>query len=451
MATYAHIVGWGKYLPEKVVTNNDIAKFMDTSDGWIRSRTGIAERRFVNEDETTASMAIIAAQLALDRARIAPSAVDLIIVATFSPEHLFPSTACLVQDALGATHAGAYDLSAACSGFIYALSMGAAMIQSGAARVVLVIGSETVSRFLDIQDRTTYPLFGDGAGALVLQASETPGGVLSSVLGADGSGAKYLNIPAGGSKFPTCQDTLDGRLHYLKMNGREVYRFATRVMGRAAKQACEKAGIGLDEIDLFIPHQANIRIINSASKYLKIGEDKVFTNLDKYGNTSSASIPIALCEAIEQKRIKANDKLVMVGFGGGLTWGASVVQWGVPLPYKPRQWWYRALRWLLYRWAKIRSSLNRLSRQIESLFPPRNGAVDTPPVEEQQDEVRKIHSSNGSKPDSGNGSKPESTTGPFQTEPIIIEEEKVLEKARHISPESWPLPLPTSRECEKQQ
>lgn len=377
---YAHIVGWGKYLPEKVVTNCDLARVMDTSDEWIRSRTGIAERRIVNEDETTASMAIAAAQLALDRARIAPSAVDLIIVATLSPEHMFPSTACLVQDALGATRAGAFDLSAACAGFIYGLSMGASMIRSGAAKVVLVIGAETLSRFCDITDRTTYPLFGDGAGAVVLQADEMPGGILSMVLGADGSGGEHLILPAGGSKYPPSQETIDKRQHFIQMNGREVYRFATRVMGRAAKQACERAGINVDEIDLLIPHQANIRIIESAIKYLNISEDKVFTNLSKYGNTSAASIPIALCEAIEEGRIKTNDKLVMVGFGAGLTWAAAAVEWGVPMPLKRREWWYRGLRWLVYRWARVRSLSIRISRRIDSILPFRNGHEDAPPL-----------------------------------------------------------------------
>lgn len=426
MATYAHIVGWGKYVPEKVVTNDDIAQFMDTSDGWIKSRTGISERRFASEDETTASMAITAAKVALDRARLTPSTVDLIIVATLSPEHIFPATACLVQDAIGATHAGAYDLSAACAGFIYGLSMAAAMIQSGAINVALVIGSETVSRFLDDQDRTTYPLFGDGAGALVLQAAEEPSGVLATVLGADGSGAEHLVIPAGGSKIPTSQDSIDNRLHYIKMNGREVYRFATRVMGRAAKQACAKAGIDLAEIDLFIPHQANIRIIESARKYLKIGEDKVFTNLHKYGNTSTASIPIALCEAIEQGRIQADDKLVMVGFGGGLTWGASVVQWGVPMPYKPRGWWYRTLRWTVYRWARIRSAIIRTWRQIENLFPLKNGNGARPPIEEQQDEISETRSTNGAKPQPTN--IPElPLTEPAETEEKVLETEQPLD------------------------
>lgn len=399
MTTYAHIIGWGKYVPEKVVTNDDLAKIMDTSDEWIKSRTGISQRHFAGKDETTATMAIAAAQLALDRARITPSAIDLIIVSTLCPEHIFPSTACLVQDALGAANAGAFDLSAACAGFIYALSMGTGAIRSGMAKVVLVIGSETVSRVLDIEDRTTYPLFGDGAGAIVLQADESPGGILSTVLGSDGSGAEHLCIPAGGSKLPASRETLDQRLHYIKMNGREVYRFATRVMGKAAKQACEKAGIAIEEIDLFIPHQANMRIIESASKALKISEDKVFTNLDKYGNTSAASIPIALCEAIESGRVENKDKLVMVGFGGGLTWGATVVEWGVPMPYKQREWWYKALRWMVYRWARVRSATIRLTRWLESLLPTENeGGYLTPSKEKQKEEISQPHKGNGVKP-----------------------------------------------------
>lgn len=423
MTTYAHIVGWGKYVPEKVVTNDDLAKIMDTSDEWIKSRTGISQRRFAEKDETTASMAITAAQVALDRARIAPSAVDLIIVASLCPEHIFPSTACLVQDAIGAPNAGAFDLSAACAGFVYALSMGASAIQAGMAKIVLVIGSETVSRVLDIQDRTTYPLFGDGAGAIVLQADETPGGVLSTVLGSDGSGAEHLCIPAGGSKIPASRETIDQRLHYIRMNGREVYRFATRVMGKASKQACEKAGVPLNEIDLFIPHQANIRIIESAADYLKIDRSKVFTNLDKYGNTSAASIPIALCEAIEAGRVQNKDKLVMVGFGGGLSWGATVIQWGVPMPYKQREWWYKALRWMVYRWAKVRSATIRLSRWFENLLPSddilsapkpmpaptKEKPKETAPVKEKQretapakekskEEVSRPHKTNGKSP-----------------------------------------------------
>jgi len=425
---YAHIVGWGKYTPKKVVTNNDIARFMDTSDEWIKTRTGISERRFAGENESTASMAIAAAQLALDRARLKPSVVDLIIVASLSPEHVFPSTASLVQDAIGATRAGAFDLSAACSGFIYALSMASAMIQSNAAKVVLVIGSETVSRFLNDQDRGTYPLFGDGAGALVLRAHNTPGGVLSTVLGSDGSGAEHLGIPAGGSKMPPSQYTLDNRLHYMQMNGREVYRFATRIMGRAAKQACEKAGLGVDEIDLFIPHQANIRIIRSASKYLGIGDDKVFTNLHKYGNTSSASIPIALCEAIEEERIQANDKIVMVGFGGGLSWGATVVRWGVPMPYKRRTWWYRLMRWFVYRWAKLRSQYLRARRKVEGMVQDEENGYLLPDKDhhKRNGQSPKIHS-NGTKPKPAEAPAEALTDMSVETEEPVPETEKPFE------------------------
>jgi len=369
VTVYAHIVGWGKYIPEKVVTNDDIAQFMDTSDEWIRSRTGIAERRFAGEQETTASMAVAAARVALDRARIAPSTVDLIIVATLTPEYTFPSTASLVQDAIGANRAGAFDLSAACSGFLYALSMASNAIRAGSAKAAVVIGAETLSRVLDDQDRTTYPLFGDGAGAVVLQAFPIPGGVMAYKLGSDGSGAEHLLIPAGGSKNPASQTTINARMHYIKMNGREVYRFATRVMGRVSKEVCEKAGVSVSEIDMLIPHQANIRIIRSASKYLGISDDKVFTNLQKYGNTSAASVPIALCEAIEEGRVHTNDKIVMVGFGGGLTWAAAVVKWGLPMPYKRRQWWYRGIRWVVYRWANLQSTYRRMRRQVENKLP----------------------------------------------------------------------------------
>jgi 3-oxoacyl-[acyl-carrier-protein] synthase-3 len=418
---YAHIVGWGKYVPEHIVTNQDLAKIMDTSDDWIKSRTGISERRFAGKDESTASMAIVAAQHALDQAGIAPSEVDLIIVATFSPEHLFPSTACLVQDAIGATHAGAFDLSAACAGFVYALSTGAAAIQADQAKVVLVIGSETVSRLLDTHDRTTYPLFGDGAGALVLQADETPGGVLASVLGSDGSGAEHLMIPAGGSKHPASHETVNQHLHSIKMNGREVYRFATRVMGKAAKQACDKAGVTLDEIDLLIPHQANIRIIESASDYLKINRDKVFTNLDRYGNTSAASIPIALCEAIESGRVNPQDKIVMVGFGGGLTWGATVVQWGIPLPEKQRDWRYKTARWMLYRWAKVLSTSKRLSRWIDGVLVDEENKERRQPIKEKTKEEKvKTHRN-------GHGPKPEPLESPLEA-PLIkpVEADEVV-------------------------
>ncbi|MEM7028720.1 MAG: beta-ketoacyl-ACP synthase III [Chloroflexota bacterium] len=384
METYAHIVGWGMYLPEKVLTNDELSQKVDTSDEWIRSRTGIRERRIASEKETTASMAIFAAREALDRARIRPADVDLVVVATLTPEHVMPSTASLVQDALGAKNAGAFDLSAGCTGFVYALSTAAGMIRGGAAKVAVVIGAETMSRIIDWEDRSTCVLFGDGAGAVVLQASEEPGGVLSTMLGSDGAGGNHLILPAGGSKMPTTARTVAERQHFMKMNGPEVFRFATRVMGRAAKTACEKAGIELNDIDLFIPHQANTRIIKSATKYLKLNPDKVYENLHKYGNTSSASIPIALCEAIASGQVKEKDNLVFVGFGGGLTWGATVVQWGIPVPYQARQKWYRTLRQTYYRWANISSKVGWLLRSVESRLARRPALL---PLEDQSKET----------------------------------------------------------------
>ncbi len=366
METYAHIVGWGMYAPETVITNNDLAKIVDTSDEWIRSRTGIRERHIANDKETTASMAITAAQEALDRARVNPADVDMIIVATVSPEYPFPATACLVQKALGAKNAGAVDVNAGCSGFIYGLTLASGMIKGGQSEVAVVIGAETLSRITDWEDRSTCVLFGDGAGAVVVQASDEPGGVLSTVLGSDGGGGKHLIIPSGGSKSPTSAETVKNHDHFIKMNGPEVYKFATRVMGRAAKEAIEKGGIALDDIDLLIPHQANARIIKSAAKYLKLDENKVYQNLQHYGNTSSASIPIALCEAMQSGRIHDNDNLVLVGFGAGLTWGATVVKWGLPVPYQQRQAWYKGLRRILYRWAQLTSKLNWFILGIEN-------------------------------------------------------------------------------------
>jgi 3-oxoacyl-[acyl-carrier-protein] synthase-3 len=383
MARYAHIVGWGMSVPERVMTNDDWAQLVDTSDEWVRSRTGISERRIAGEGETTLTMSLEAARRALDIAKISPAQLDMIIVATVTPEHAFPATACLVQDSLGAVSAGAFDLSAGCSGFIYALSLAADVIRAESCQHVLVIGAETLSRIVDWTDRQTCVLFGDGAGAVVVSASETPGGILSSVLGADGSGGDDLILPAGGSRFPTSHETVDQGLHYARMNGREVFRFATRTMDRATRLACEKADVSLEDVDLFVPHQANIRIIKSAARSLKLDDDRVFSNIDRYGNTSSASIPIALCEAIEAGSVLRNDHLVLVGFGAGLTWGATVVQWGVPLPVPPPAWWLRWFRWLYYRWARARSWTARQRRRVENWLPfngyHRNGTSPTPP------------------------------------------------------------------------
>ena len=361
MSPYAHITGWGMSVPERVLTNFDLAKIVDTNDEWIRSRTGICERRIASDDQTTASLATEAALRALEVAHLKPADVELIIVSTSSPEHIFPATACLVQDRLGAVKAGAYDLLAACTGFIFALNTGAQAIRSGSARNVLVIGSETLSRLVDWQDRNTCILFGDGAGAFVLQASEEPSGVLSSIMRSDGSGGDLLSVPAGGSRLPSSLHTVQDGLHYIHMDGREVFRFATRVMAQATQEAVEAADLTMDDIRLVIPHQANYRIIEAAARGLKIPMDRFVVNVERYGNTSTASIPIATCEAVQQGRLKPGDKIVFVGFGGGLTWGAAVAEWSGPFPGLRKVW---PARYRAY--ARLRSVLLRLLRRIDA-------------------------------------------------------------------------------------
>jgi 3-oxoacyl-[acyl-carrier-protein] synthase-3 len=361
---FAHIVGWGMYVPEHRRTNDEIAKMVDTSDDWITSRTGIKERRIAAENESTATMAIRAAEEALEVANVEPEELDLIIVASATPEHLFPATACLVQDDLGADRAGAFDLSAACSGFIYALSMASQAIQTGAIDKALVIGSETLSRFVDWEDRVTCILFGDGAGAVVLAGRDERGGVLSCTMRSDGSGGDLLTLPAGGARFPASLETLADNQHTIKMNGREVFRFATRVMADAARVVTEKADLTLDDVALVIPHQANSRIIQTAARRLKLPAEKVYTNLERYGNTSSASIPIALCEAVNEGRVQSGDNLVLVGFGAGLTWAAATVQWAAPWPIAPQPRQQRLARRARRGFARIRSTWRRVRRRF---------------------------------------------------------------------------------------
>ena len=366
--TYAHIVGWGKYVPAKVLTNDDLSKTVDTSDEWITTRTGIRARHIAGPKESAATLGLAAAKDALEVAGVRPNEIDLIICATITPEHAFPSTASLIQDALGATKAGAFDLSAGCSGFVYGLSLGAQVIQGGGHQVVLVVGTETLSRIVDWKDRATCVLFGDGAGAVVLKAAEGRGGVLSSLVRSDGSGGDLLIVPAGGSRLPTSAETVLQGQHWLQMNGREVFRFAARVLDKATREVVERAGLTLDDINLFIPHQANLRIIQAAARSLKLTEDRYFVNLDQYGNTSSASIPIALCEAVECGRVKPGDKLVLVGFGAGLTWAAAAMQWGAAEPtHKPNRV-ERLLGRLLYPVAAVRSRVMRVFRLIEARF-----------------------------------------------------------------------------------
>jgi 3-oxoacyl-[acyl-carrier-protein] synthase-3 len=366
MNRYAHVTGWGIAVPEEILTNKKLAQVVETSDEWIVSRTGIRERRIARKGESTASLAADAACKALDRTDIDARDIDLIIVATSSPEHLFPATACLVQDSIGATKAGAFDLSAACTGFIYALNMAAQAIRTGSIENALVIGSETLSRLVNWEDRTTCILFGDGAGAFVLQASDEPGGILTAVMRSDGSGGNLLSVPAGGSKLPTSHETIDRKQHLIQMNGREVFRFATRVMASATRESAEQAGWSVEDIDYVIPHQANQRIIEAAARGLRLPMDKFIVNLERYGNTSTASIPLAMVEALDEGHIHDGANLVLVGFGAGLTWGALSMHWVEP---KVKVTKLDRRRRGLFTWlARVRSFLRRVQRRIEGLI-----------------------------------------------------------------------------------
>ena len=359
----AHITGWGMSAPETILTNDDISKMVDTNDKWIRERTGIHRRHIANANEFPSTLAVKAAVKALTVANLRPTDLDLIICSTSTPEYIFPATACLVQDQLGATKAGAFDLLAACSGFIYALNMGAQAIRSGSIKSALIIGTETLSRFVNWKDRSTCILFGDGAGAFVLQASDQPGGVLSAVMHSDGSGADLLTIEGGGSHFPATEASIHEGKHYIRMDGNEVFRFATRVMASATLEALDAAGLKVEDIRWIVPHQANVRIIQAAARSLKLPMDRFIVNVQDYGNTSTASIPMAMVEAVQKGQIKAGDKLVMVGFGAGLTWGALAAEWTGPIPSKGH------VRPQQYRWfARLRSRVRRALRFIEGLL-----------------------------------------------------------------------------------
>jgi 3-oxoacyl-[acyl-carrier-protein] synthase-3 len=360
---YAHITGWGMSTPETILTNDDLSKIVDTNDAWIRERTGIRERRIVKEGQTTSSLGVDASLKALAVANVRSTDIDLIICATSTPDYIFPATACLIQDQIGASKAGAFDLLAACSGFIYAINMAAQAIRSGSIKTALVVGSETLSRFVNWKDRGTCILFGDGAGAFVLQASDKPGGVYSAVMHSDGSGGDSLTLQGGGSRYPASEATIQEGRHYITMDGKEVFRFATRVMAQATIEALDAAGMKLEDVNWIIPHQANIRIIDAAARGLKLPMDKFIVNIERYGNTSTASIPMATVEAIEKGQIKSGDKIVFVGFGAGLTWGAVTAEWTGPFPSKgtvrPQQ--YRAL-------GRVRSFVRRAIRFIEGII-----------------------------------------------------------------------------------
>lgn len=321
------IVGIGSYVPARAVTNKDMEAIVETSDEWISDRTGIKCRHFVAEGEHTSDLATKAAERALKDANLTADDIDLIVVATATPDMLFPSTACLVQHNLNASKAAAYDLSAGCSGFMYSIATASQFIKTGLYKYVLVIGAEALSRLMDFTDRNTCVLFGDGAGAVVLGEVPAGYGILGIHLGSDGGGGPLLSLPAGGTRIPATEESVKNRLHYIHMEGNEVFKFAVKIMGEAAFKALEQAGMQPADVDWLIPHQANIRIIQSAAKRLKMPMEKVVVNVDRYGNTSSASIPIALEEAIHDGRIKSGQTVVMVGFGAGLTWASTVIRW----------------------------------------------------------------------------------------------------------------------------
>jgi len=325
---YAAITGWGMSVPDGVLTNADLEKLVDTSDEWIVTRTGIRERRIVGVGETSASLGTAAARQALECAGVGPLDVDLLVVATSTPDQLMPSAACLVQSQLGALRAGPMDVNAACSGFVYGLAVASQFVKAGTSKTALVIGTDTLSRFINYTDRNTCILFGDGAGAVVLQASERPTGVLSIDLGALVNTGDLLEIPAGGGACPATHESIDRGLHYMTMQGREVFKHAVRAMGDSSAKVIAEAGLEPTEVMLLIPHQANLRIIEATAKRLSLPMERVFVNIDRYGNTSAATIPIAMCEAVAEGRLRPGDVTVLTAFGGGLTWGSAVVRWG---------------------------------------------------------------------------------------------------------------------------
>jgi 3-oxoacyl-[acyl-carrier-protein] synthase-3 len=325
--TNALITGWGMYAPSRVMSNHDLEKLVDTSDEWIRSRTGIRERRVAADDETTTTLCVNAGRDALAVAGMTPDELDLVIVGTCSPDYYMPATGVLVAHELGATRAAGFDVMAACSGFVFSLSTATAYVRSGMYRNVLVIGAELLTRFLDYTDRNTCVLFGDGAGAVILSASDEPGGLLGIDMYSDGSGRDGIIFPAGGSARPTSPETIAEGGHFVHMAGKDVYRYATRQLAESAHAALRDAGLAVDDIDQFLFHQANIRIIESVQNAIGIPPEKTYLNIERYGNTSAASVPMALVEAVADGRIQPGDRLLMAAFGAGYTAGAAVFQW----------------------------------------------------------------------------------------------------------------------------
>ncbi|MEZ5125496.1 MAG: beta-ketoacyl-ACP synthase III [Thermoleophilia bacterium] len=321
----ARIAGLGVYVPERVLTNEEISKSLDTSDEWIRSRTGIRERRIAEPGQAASDLGVVAAQRCLDSAGVPADEVDLVVVTTISPDHIMPATASIVADKVGAKRAGAFDIQAGCTGFVYGLATATALVSSGMYGNVLVLGAEALSRMVDWTDRSTCVLFGDGAGAVLVQRGDDA--QLYFDLGNDGSGAQYLNIPAGGSRLPASHATVRRHEHAMHMTGSEVFRFATRTVAESCEKVLADAKLAVSDVDLFVPHQANLRIIDSAVRRLGFKEEQVFANLQRYGNTSCASIPICLSEASETGRLKKGDRLLIAGFGAGLTWGSCLMTW----------------------------------------------------------------------------------------------------------------------------
>jgi 3-oxoacyl-[acyl-carrier-protein] synthase-3 len=320
------ITGLGAHVPERVLTNAELARMVDTSDEWIVARTGIRERRIAGPGEALSDLCLPAARQALDRAGVQPSSLDLIVVATVTPDMFFPATAAILADELDAADAAAYDLSAGCTGFMYAVVQASAMVASGLAGRALVVGGDVLSKIVDWSDRTTCIVFGDGAGAVVLEPAGK-GGFLGFELGADGSGGPDLYVPAGGSREPASEETVARGEHYVRMNGREVFKFATRVLVSSAQELLGECGVEVEDVDVYVPHQANVRIIQHAADRLGILPERVVVNVDRYGNTSSGSIPLALADAVAEGRVKRGDLVLMTGMGAGLTWGSALMEW----------------------------------------------------------------------------------------------------------------------------
>ncbi|MDY7080163.1 MAG: beta-ketoacyl-ACP synthase III [Chloroflexota bacterium] len=327
MKRYGRITGWGRSVPQRVLTNHDLEQMVDTSDEWIVTRTGIRERRIAGPDETASTMSVEACQKAMERAGVSPEQIDLIIIATSTPDYFCPPVSSMVQDQLNATRAGAFTLVAGCTGFVYGLVTANQFIETGLCEKVLVVGVEKLSSAVDWTDRNTCVLFGDGGAAVLMEASDQPTGILSCEIGSDGSDWDALIVPAYGTAVTLSEETLRNRDQYIRMDGRRIFKFATRKMTDAVINVVRASGLAWDDIDLIIPHQANARIIELATRRLKVAPEKVMVNLDRYGNTSAASIPLALCDALQEGRLKSGDHAVLIGFGAGLTWAAAVLHW----------------------------------------------------------------------------------------------------------------------------